>query len=312
MLRLVFALCILPVGLYNAAAMADQNRDVSGSKDFPTIARYPQAAIVAYVQDQEVNYRLALGILKKVQGRVVPEYKQRLLATLTRITYRIPEGVSGEEVYAFYRKQLLAVRQNELFSCQSRQCGSSNFWANNIFDNRILYGPERNQFYFAALLEPGLSQAQQAFAAVYVITRGNKRLYAHIDVIESEAETGHNLQANPETVLEILRQKGSILLTGTRFSAQDEIEQEGSLTNIAKALAMDVRLRLYIVGHLQEGESLASLSQRSLRRAENVKDVLVQKGIDAVRLTAKGVGPLAPSCDFSNCQQRIELVLNTH
>ncbi|MEH6397376.1 OmpA family protein, partial [Pseudoalteromonas sp.] len=61
------------------------------------------------------------------------------------------------------------------------------------------------------------------------------------------------------------------------------------------ALQKNTRLKLYVVGHLREKQSLEALQQRSLSRAQSVVDVLVQRGINSERLSAQGIGPLAPT-----------------
>ena len=48
------------------------------------------------------------------------------------------------------------------------RAGAVNYWANDIFKRRILYGPERNQYYLAARSNTAL--AEDPFLALYLIT----------------------------------------------------------------------------------------------------------------------------------------------
>jgi len=48
---------------------------------------------------------------------------------------------------------------------------------------------------------------------------------------------------------------------------------------------------------------------RSLTRAELLKQQIQDLGINGDRITAQGVGPLAPTCAVGNCQDRVEVVL---
>ena len=73
---------------------------------------------------------------------------------------------------------VLTHEAQRLFSCDARDCGSSNEWANGVFNVRELYGPDRNQVYRAYVIE----QAEHwSYIALYLIERGNQRSYVHID-----------------------------------------------------------------------------------------------------------------------------------
>ena len=56
-------------------------------------------------------------------------------------------------------------------------------------------------------------------------------------------------------------------------------------------------------------QALDTLMQRSMRRAQAVRERLLAAGIDAARVDAQGVGPLAPVCRQAPCEARIEVVL---
>ena len=83
------------------------------------IARFPGATIVQYEAQPASNYRLALGRLQRVNGRVTAGREERLQGELTRITYQIPSGFSGAEVFAHYLGAI-AGQTEELFRCQGR------------------------------------------------------------------------------------------------------------------------------------------------------------------------------------------------
>ena len=82
----------------------------------------------------------------------------------------------------FIRRQLTAKNYEVLYSCGGRECGSSNYWANDIFRNRILYGPERNQYFIAFRANPALEESP--YFSVYIITRVNRKIYAYIEIVE--------------------------------------------------------------------------------------------------------------------------------
>lgn len=305
LLSIVAALVVTLVG---SPVRAQVNADVAGSSDHERLTRFPGSHISAYQNVGDMNYRLALGRMQRVNGRVTAGREERVQGHLTRITYQIPAGFSGADVFSHFSRQLLAGGGSELFRCQGRGCGSSNFWANDIFANRILYGPETDQFYLATTLsnqEGGIA----AYAVVYVITRGNRDVYAHLDVVELQNEVDEIPVTTPEALLLKLRQEGSAILPGLVFDDQDGLVDASGLELLISTMRSDPLLRVYLVAHLRASGDLDDLLQRSQARATTIVSRVTDAGIEADRISAEGVGPLAPACRLSPCAERIELVV---
>jgi hypothetical protein len=209
---------------------------------------------------------------------------------------------------------LLSANQRELFNCQGRDCGSSNFWANDVFGNRILYGPETGQFYMASTYESELQQQTvSGYAALYVVTRANRRLYAHVEFLELSASQAAEQRAaqivSPQALASRLQADGMAVVPGLVFNENDELGDNEGLELLAAVLRADALLNIYIVGHFQAEASLDEQIQRSRARAELVRNSLIDAGIAASRLDAQGVGPLAPFCRPGPCRQRIEVIV---
>lgn len=298
---------LILLSLAMAQVAVARQSGTSGAGDHPLLNRFAGSEIIEYSQEQDVNYRLVLGNLRRITGRVVAEDSERIRGDLTRITYEIPTGFSGAEVIAFFQEQAAARNYSELFSCSGRGCGNSNHWANEVFDNRSLYGPERTQFYLA--LQTGLNGGPIDYAAVYVITRANRRLLAHVEILETGV-TGGNASESISS-LELL-QSGALPVSGLKFDAQDRLQSVGELDQLAEMLRRNQSILLYIVAHLGSQRSVDTLDillARTLRRAEQVREALIARGIDASRLSAQGVGPLAPLCGADDCEERVEIVV---
>lgn len=305
-MKLRVTLLILMWVLLTPDGWAQSSADVSGAADYSGIARFPGSHISDYRQSGDINYRLALGRMQRVNGRVTPGREERVQGVLTRITYQIPSGYSGLNVFEHFATQLLADGV-ELFRCQGRGCGSSNFWANDIFANRVLYGPEADQFYMASTL--GTADNISAYVAVYVITRGNRSVYAHLDILQLPQTAEDATTETPEALALRLRQEGSVRIRGVSFTDDDELRDASGLALVARALHSDPLLRVYIVGHLSGPDTLDSLLARSRQHAETIMEHLIAEGINADRLNAQGIGPLAPACQPGPCTDRVELVL---
>jgi hypothetical protein len=305
--------CWLALTLLLSVA-APAGADVTGSSDYAGFSRFPGSEIVDFRLERNAVYALALGRMQRAAGTVAPSSSERVQGTLRRITYQIPDGFDGQEVYAYFRSQLLQSGQSELFACQGRGCGSSNFWANDQFNNRILYGPETSQYYLASTYQSQSGAATVVgYAALYVVTRANRRLYAHIDFLELEGTVAEEQRAaalvTPEALLLRLEQDGVVVVSGVGFDETDTLLNDQGLQLVADALRRNSLLRVYLVGHLQGEQPLSELLQRSLTRAERARERLVTLGVDAGRIEAQGVGPLAPYCRPGPCSQRLELVV---
>ena len=282
--------------------------------DFPGVERFPGAEIVDYREEANSNYSLVLGRMQRIAGQVTASASERFQGNLTRITYQIPNGFTEAEVYSFYRDQLVDDGQRELFTCQGRGCGSSNYWANEVFENRILYGPVQNQQYLAATFETGVPGASQiGYAALYVVRRANQRLYAHLDMLALTGRVAEEQRAaqlvTPAAIEQRLANDGSIVVPSLRFDTNDQLEEDAGIALLADVLQRDRLLEVYLVGHLQGSADLETLQQQSLARAETVRQRLIEAGIDGGRITAAGIGPLAPYCRPGPCGQRIEVVV---
>ncbi len=278
----------------------------SDADDHALVTRFLGAEIVDYRTPGISNYRLALDRMQRVNGQVSAGKEERIRGTLTRITYRIPDGYPGADVFEHYSEQLLAAG-SELFRCQGRGCGSSNFWANDVFENRILYGPEAEQFYMASSVT-NANASISAYIALYVVTRGNRSVYAHLDILELNELQSTAPSTTPEALALQIQQEGGAQLNGVSFNSQDQLSDEGGLNLLRDTLINEPLLQVYIVSHLSGEQSLAQLQERSQRRAQTIVDALVAMQIDASRLSAQGVGPLAPVCRQAPCAQRIEVV----
>lgn len=305
MLKCRFLLVLLC--MFNSAGLFAQNaRDVAGAVDYSEIARFPGSVISDYRTPGVVNYRLALGRMQRVNGRVSPGAEERIEGTLTRISYLIPDGYPGSDVFEYFSGQMLD-KGPEVYRCQGRGCGSSNFWANDIFESRILYGPEQEQFYLVTTIGEQQSNVF-AYIALYVITRGNRVVYAHLDILEPDV-TANGSGMTPELMAARIQEQGSVVAMDITFDEQDALLERSGLTLIQSMLEENQQLQVYVVAHLQGDAVLEQLLARSLERAQSIVELLVSAGIDRARLAPQGVGPLAPTCAQQPCAERLELVL---
>ncbi|MDI3324984.1 DUF4892 domain-containing protein [Pontibacterium granulatum] len=256
----------LPAIFVLVAITAQAQSDRRGSADHPAVERFPLSYIVDYRQREVPEYRLILGGLEKVDGVIRPESEQRLKGDMTRITYRMPAGHSSTEPFHYMRDQLLKKGAQVMFECQGRDCGSSNYWANSIFHISRLYGVDQTQHYLAA-------QLGQDYFVLYTVIRGNKRVYAHLEVLSSEnGGLSHALETQGYARLE----------TGGELPA-----------TLFEYLEANPEVTIWVVGVDRSVNGFDAALEQSKQKADAIAQLMRQR-LDTSRVRVYGLGPLAP------------------
>jgi len=142
-----------------------------------------------------------------------------------------------------------------------------------------------------------------------------RRAY-RLDIIEKQAME-QQVVADAAALLADLDRSGHVVLHGIFFDTDKAVvkpESKAALAEIAKLLDENAGMTALVVGHTDMTGDLEHNLDLSERRAAAVVDALVAgSGIAAGRLTARGVGPLAPigsndTEDGRALNRRVELV----
>ena len=285
--------------LLSLPAAAQAQTDLPGARDPDGIPRFPRSWVVFFEEeDNLVPREFIVSAVEKIRRELRIDEKLRIDATALRVTYQVPAGTPRDEVIDHYRRALGA---DALFSCEGFDCGRSNAWASQVYGQAVLYGPDRNQFYIAADRDGRLVSA-------YVIERGNRRIYAHIEVLQPEEAVSATGNAK---LTERLAGDGFAGIGGVRPRRDGTIPAEGVeiLREIAPQLRIFERQTLYVVCHLYGPESGEELLERAGACARAVAAEL-RGGLPAdggPELIPFGAGPLMPR--RGGAASRIELVL---
>lgn len=282
------AICALLLGIVVQPGIARQSPAIASE----LLEIYPRAEIVDESAGEVADHRLAVSAARRVGGRWAGE-ELRLDGVLARLTMQIPEGHDPEEVYRYYRQRLLAADARALYQCRERNCGSSNSWANDIFEAKLLYGLDQHQYY--GLFEVAGEGDLLNYLAVYTVRRGNRRVYAHLELLKTEQASSAAAASNPAAIIEQLRDQGYYPLAGLQLEGEVLSIQPQQVEALVKALSSDRRLSLRIVGHDYSDRPLAEQLERSRNFAEQLRTQLVAAGVAEDRLEAHGIGSLAPS-----------------
>ena len=281
------------------AGIAQAQTDLPGARDPDGIPRFPRSWVVSFEEDNHLAPReFIVSAVEKIRRELSIDQKLRTNATALRVIYQMPANSPRENVIDHYRR---ALGTDAVFTCAGRDCGRSNAWASQVYRQSVLYGPDGNQFYLAA-------DRGGQLVSVYVIERGNRRIYAHVEVLQPDEAVSTTANAQ---LTENLAGDGFAVIGGVRPRRDGTIPEEGMrmLGNIAPRLRIFERQKLYVVCHVYGAETGEVLLRHANACAEAAATELRQPldSENAPELIAFGAGPLLPRA--GGTASRIELVL---
>lgn len=270
------------------------------------VGPYSHSSVVNQSQDMVDDYRVALGEMKKIRGVWEPEVEQRAGGELWRLTQQIAEGHTAAEVFQFYNKRMQNLEARPLYVCHDRECGSSNSWANDQFKIKELYGLDGDQHYAAyEILD---RDKHLNFVTFYTVTRGNRRVFAQVELLKSTLVISERAAPNPDVIVQQLRDRGYYIVPGINVKDEALHIKEEQVAAIVAALTKSRRTEVRIVGHDYGAGTLEQQQARSLGYAQTLRQRLIEGGIAEGRLEAYGIGSLAPEKSEDKESVRLELV----
>jgi len=251
-----------------------QTRDVAGAKDFPGIGRFGGSVISGYQVKDFDAARIQAAPFRNDK----PADARRLEGRITRIAYRTNPGPSILEVSRNFETQLAKAGFETLLACDTDACGGIPFTeAIDALPIPQMWVDGFNYHYFA-------------------VSENNKEIYAQLIVAELGAI--ENKMVDAAAMAKGLGDTGHIALYGIYFDTDKAVikpESRPTLEQIAKLLAGQPQLNVFIVGHTDSQGTFDYNLDLSRRRAEAIAQELVKSyRIAQPRLRTAGVGLLAP------------------
>ncbi len=270
--------------------------------DHPLVSRYEGAQLEYSEVKQHEEYLLPLAPAKS--GKLTTT--RALAGRITRLTYYLPEERTSLEVQANYEQSLKAAGFEILFACGKAQCGDgwlkAFFAANPTTDGHDLqpgaalsHGHADKQRYIAARLARA---GAEAYVSVLVSQGWWKRALVQLDVVEVKAMEQDKVLVDAALMKKSVASTGHVSLYDLHFATNKADllpASAGTLAEVAKLLGENAALKLHVVGHTDNVGAVEANLELSERRAKAVVKALVEShGVEAARLRAFGVGPLAP------------------
>lgn len=277
--------------LLSARALAD----IAGASDPVSFERYPQARIVDYAADSTPKaHEFIVSHVEKIRRELKVEDQVRTNAREIRAIYEMPPGSPLDDVIEHYRS--IIATDDVLFSCRGRDCGRSAQWANQVFGEATLYGPDAGQFYLAGKRPEGL-------VSLYVIERGNRRINVLVRLLVTDDDVA--VQSGLRIVQQ-LGSRGHVVVNGVIPNVDGTLPAKADdvLASLRPHLGKLREGQVYVVCHLYAPGDVNAVIERSRVCAETVITRLALKSGPA--LVPFGAGPLMPR---DQRVARVELVL---
>lgn len=263
-------LCLLALSPSSAAQNPDER----------LLTPYPGTAVnMNEVTDFD---EFAIPLSPKTGGKIASW--QKVEGRWTRLEYSFPEGRSALEVYRNYEGALAKGGFETVFACRKEQCGADGEPVKGLG-----YWPYDTSHYLVARRERG---GQRVWVVLDV--RTDSAIYVNV-LREKAMETGL-VTVNAAALKKSIADEGHVAVYGIEFDTNKADLKPASapiIKEIAKLLAADPKLKIYVVGHTDNVGGLAPNLDLSVRRAASVTRELVERHkVAAQRLSAQGVGPL--------------------
>jgi OmpA-OmpF porin, OOP family len=313
--------------------------DADGAADSAFTGRYEGSTIVGQTVTEFEELVLPAGpadVKAKAFSKTVSQ-KGRVVRSI----YISPEQRSSLEVFGNYFDAVKAKGFTPVFECANADCGK-NFkdLKYSAKEPAVVVSKDANQRrlflsrgIFNQVVEPryALFKKGDAGSETYIglfagQNVGNRmgdvskalldRVGVLIEIVEPGVREDKIVTLSAEDIGNSLGADGRVVIYGVFFEfdkATITADSAPQLAEMVSFLKSDKAASVYVVGHTDNKGELDYNIKLSSARAKAVADALVKAGIDAGRLIAEGVGPLAPLATNTTVQgqaknRRVELV----
>lgn len=341
---LLWAATALPALAADPGLAALMAEDAPGAADSELTGRYEGAFIVGQTVRAFDELTLPDGPATGEDYAKDKAFTSTIAAQgkVTRTLYISPENRSSLEVLGNYADALKAKGFTEVYSCAREACGPSFKVLKYAWDNPATHviseGSEQRRASLAKAMfdrvidqryillkqgEPGAESYAAVFAAVHRGgTFGNvsdalqSRVGVMVEIVEAKAREDKMVTLSADEIGSALTADGRVVLYGIFFDfdkATIKPESAPQLEEMVRFLDQNPEIKVYVVGHTDSKGALDYNLKLSDQRAQAVMKALAKAGIGPKRLTAKGLGPLAPLASNRSDEgraknRRVELV----
>ncbi len=264
---------------------------------------FPQSRLQLTKPIESSGHLVLFSPTREVRNEIRSKVMARLPVRGEGLLYEISRDASRHDARNHYLKRLQARGAQVLFECSGINCGRSNVWANQVFEQPKLLGRDTEQDYFvvAALDEQG----RQWLTSVYTVTRGNLREYVwveHLNVTDGAVipgfEAGNGRVQGPV----IVPWQGGITYRFD-FTSGDRRQL------LAWSEQAETEVVLVAFSELANEESFEDSVERSRQAADSFADLLSKIGVSRSQIQIIPAGPAVQAIAPERSGNRIEVVV---
>ncbi|MDP4546337.1 DUF4892 domain-containing protein [Marinobacter sp. MDS2] len=264
---------------------------------------FPQSRLQLTKSIESSGHLVLFSPIREVRNEIRSKVLARLPVRGEGQLYEINRDASRQEARNHYLKRMQARGAQILFECSGINCGRSNVWANQVFEQPKLLGRDTDQDYFVvAALD---DQGRQWLTSVYTVTRGNLREYVwveHLNVTQGAvipgSEAGNGRMQGPL----IVPWQGGISYR-FEFTASDRRKL------LAWSKKEDSDVVLVAFSELSDDEAFEAAVERSDQAAQSFADLLNKIGVSRSQIRILPVGPAVHQVAPNRQGNRLEVVV---
>ncbi len=343
-LRLI---CLLFSVLFTTTAFSNpadytalMKSDAKGAADSAFTGRYEGSTIVGQTFSKFDELSLPSGPADVKAKAFTKTVAQK--GTVQRTLYAATEERSSLDVFSNYIDAIKAKGFTVVFECEGKGCGANfkdlKYKWNDTGSVVISEGADVRRVavsrgMFSKIIDPRYAllkqgdAGQETYIAVFAgqnmggssgdISKALRgRVGVLIEIVEPGAREDKIITLTADQLGTGIGADGRVVIYGLYFDfdqATIKAESAPQLAEMVTYLKTDPEARVYVVGHTDNKGALDYNTKLSTARAEAVTAALVKAGIKSDRLSAKGLGPLAPLAtnqteEGKTKNRRVELV----
>ncbi len=264
---------------------------------------FTQSVLEVTTRIDSTGHLVLFSPVREVNNEIRSETMARLPVSGEGRLYQISRDANRREALEHYLGQLNERGAQILFECSGIRCGRSNVWANQIFNQSVLYGRDGTQDYLVAgvVAEDG----SRWLTAVYAVTRGNLREYVWVEHLKVAAGA-----VVPGLGSVTSRVEGPVIVPwqgGVTYRFNWQATDRRKVSELARTEGAKVVLVGY--SELGESESFSASMERARRAVESLSEVLAKTGVSRQQQELVIVGPSVVVTDPARQGDRVEVMV---
>ena len=303
--RLLFLLLVFQASSAFAQARVSE---LPGSHDPGLVSRFAGSVLQNMADENYASIRVPAGPGRLGNEGLRFENATSVEGHVSAFFYVAPKEKSALEVFRNYQSALKSAGFATLFTCELRACDDARIrepfpqellgsrkWAANRTDPTGSF--DRDVRFLSAKVS---REGNEAYVIVYVAEPNSvwQAPVAAVVIAEPKPMDTGNVIVSTDLLKKGLAENGKIALYGIYFEtgrAELKPDSKPQLDEMARLLASDPSLKVFIVGHTDNQGTMEGNLTLSQHRADAVVAALVSTyKVDASRLRSRGVANFAP------------------